>query len=225
MFNDVLVESEHNELLVGLSEDIVGVSHHTVIPAMSSNTSPAGYIARSSSIWGSGHEPWHSFIARGEAGNGWLSANGTFNPFGNQWISIELPEELEINGYEVATSSGGLTPTDTARDWSFEYSPDGENWVLIDERSGQVYHGAHVWNTYMLSAPVKAKHYRWRITRVQDSHNARTRFNRFQLFYKVDTVVSKKSSYDGMTGALSSLNSKVEDGVTIELIDFSKEEK
>jgi hypothetical protein len=93
------------------------VSLVTIVPVMTSNTTPSG-IAASSGVWTNNptYEAWTAFNS---TQFGYLANVGPF------WLSYEFPTSRAVSNYAIgATTSGSM------RDWTFE-GWNGVSWVVL----------------------------------------------------------------------------------------------
>lgn len=91
-----------------------------MVPVMTANNIPAGYLASASSNY-TGYEPYKAFDRSPIAG--WAT-NDTPTGF----ISIQLPSAKIAKYYRYQPS--GIT-TYTAKNWTIEGSNDGTNWTIL----------------------------------------------------------------------------------------------
>ncbi len=99
-----------------------------VTATMTSNTTPAGYIASASSDNGTG---WAAWLAFNKAAGEWLSA-GSGVP---AWLSYEFPTSIIIDRYYFVASTGATSRV--PRDWTFQ-GWDGTSWVVLHTVTGAV---------------------------------------------------------------------------------------
>lgn len=141
-----------------------------VIPEMTSNKSPAPFVATASSVYPSiaGYifDAWHSFNSDNVQ---WYGANKT-----NQYLQIDLGASRKIAGYKIIG-----TPVFTAtviRTWRLKASNDGSNWATIHNgtlgSNGETFYQGNL-GTYRY----------WRIDYLTDNNaNPWTSITRFQLY-------------------------------------------
>jgi hypothetical protein len=127
MFEMILI----NKILISLTDgsyrSIKAADENVnVIPAMTSSTTPSGIV--NSSQTSSGFLNWKAFDGVA-TGNGWLG-NGT-----SAWISYEFPLPKNIIKYTLVTD---YTTNSAPKNWTFEGSNDGTNWVVLDTRNDVV---------------------------------------------------------------------------------------
>jgi hypothetical protein len=108
--------------------------NQNLIPQMTSNTAPSG-IARASDIR-SGFDPWKSFDSAIDDGYGWTTNNGVVAG----WLSYQLLKPQQVFKYSIRAHHS--VPNLTPRNWTFEGSNDGTNWVVLDTRNNQSFTSA-----------------------------------------------------------------------------------
>lgn len=129
-FNDERVD----KFLISLEEEFLslGSSANNLVPAMTSNITPSGiadsssYVNETNAIY----PPWRAFSQTAD-GNSWITSRGSLVG----WISYKFTSPTSINRYSFHaqdTSSASRLP----RDWTFEGSNDGTNWVVLDDKKG-----------------------------------------------------------------------------------------
>ncbi|WP_167433915.1 discoidin domain-containing protein [Paenibacillus silvae] len=100
-----------------------------VIPKMTSNTAPSGIVS-ASSIYSSAYDAWYAFNQTND--QGWAS-NGTST---SQWLCYKFANPVAISQYTLTSRNSGTSSDllQTPKNWRFEASNDGSNWIKIDER-------------------------------------------------------------------------------------------
>ena len=102
--------------------------------AMTSDTTPAPWVASASGEYISYAGAWAAFNApRGAGGNGWLNAAGA-QP---QWIAIKLPYPFVASCYFLYPWWSDNFPGRSPTAWTLQGSNDsGTTWMVLDTRSG-----------------------------------------------------------------------------------------
>lgn len=118
-----------NKFLIQTSDDrkislIIPDENKDIIPKMTSASAPSGVVSASSIV--SSNYAWNAFDDV-TTGNGWV-ANGTTN----QWICYQFPEPKRVGKYTLTVT---YNVTAAPKDWTFEGSNDGQNWIVLDSRS------------------------------------------------------------------------------------------
>lgn len=122
------------------------------IPAMTSNTAPSG-IASASSENGS-YQAWKAFD-KVTGVYGWTSTATT------AWIKYEFPKPIAIKKYSLKSDQ---YPNRTPKNWTFEGSNDGSNWIVIDTIVGQTAWGVNAVRTFETNNTTQYKMYRINVT-------------------------------------------------------------
>lgn len=106
-----------------------------IVPNMTSNTSPAGYVAASSNAT-AGFSAFNAFDT--DPSTKWK------NPDKSGWISLQFPSSHVVVGYSIQAGTAASTtdPNDVAslnapKSWTWEGSNDGSTWNVIDSQFAQ----------------------------------------------------------------------------------------
>ncbi len=78
------------------------------------------------------------------------------------WVQLQFEEALVINEYTL--TSGNDAPDRDPVDWALEASLDGENWDVLDERSGESWSGRNETREFSVSNQQAYNYYRLSIT-------------------------------------------------------------
>jgi hypothetical protein len=103
-----------------------------VIPNMTSDTAPAGYVASASSTFGTS-AAWNAMRHPPFQSNGWLTNSGGVPC----WLAIQLPRPYVISHYVLAPWWADNQAARAATAWTLEGSNDGTTWTALDYRTGQ----------------------------------------------------------------------------------------
>ncbi|MCU1789151.1 discoidin domain-containing protein [Pectobacterium polaris] len=146
-----------NVSINGSSVDMHISSHgESVVPFMTSNTTPAGYIARSSSAYDSGTQAYSAFSNK--ENQIWAALTVPI-----QWVSIELPNVTEIVSYQIDNRPpGGYN--NHPKSWVLQGSTDGNVWVEIHKVTNSNDNNGGSFRNYKLKSPVSYKFYRLYVT-------------------------------------------------------------
>jgi len=107
------------------------VSQATIIPTMSSNTTPTGYSTIFSTEYSNFYRAWQAFnpMLAGGVSDCWASSTGV-TPAAPQWLGITLPEAKTVTGYAIQNRIGDVNNYPTK--WRFQGSnDDGTTWENI----------------------------------------------------------------------------------------------
>ncbi|GGG91270.1 hypothetical protein GCM10007415_27330 [Parapedobacter pyrenivorans] len=85
------------------------------------------------------------------------------NDFNGVWLQFELNEPTVAGAYTI-TSANDLPERDPI-DWNVQGSHDGENWVTIDSRSGEIFEERFQLKVYRINNEVAYKFYRLNVLR------------------------------------------------------------
>ena len=102
---------------------------NTLIPIMSSNTLPSGYVASAGSALTGGYDAWKVFNGTCvDNTDNWCSAGGP-----PDWLAIQLPNPAQVTSYSIFPryDSVGNSP----KTWTLEGSNDGTNWTTINTQT------------------------------------------------------------------------------------------
>ncbi|PIH59771.1 discoidin domain-containing protein [Paenibacillus sp. LK1] len=133
-------------------------------PKMTSDTTPAPYIAKASSVGHIAYSAYKAFTSNyGSAANeadSWLSGGKI------GWISIDLVTPQYVTDYalHVRNQMGTSIPSQMAKNWTFEGSNDGTNWTVLDTQVNVTGWVAAERRSFKLSKPVTYRHYRLNVT-------------------------------------------------------------
>ncbi|MEK3769635.1 discoidin domain-containing protein [Paenibacillus sp. FSL R5-0887] len=101
----------------------------SLIPVMTSNTSPSGVVSASSE-WGIDHQAFNAFNNNNND-YGWASKEGV--PYG--WIAYEFESPQIVNSYSLTgRGKNENVAKESPKNWTFE-GWDGENWVVLDTQN------------------------------------------------------------------------------------------
>lgn len=119
-----LIKNENGEIFTATFSD----PNLNIVPKMTSDTTPSGKVIYNA-YQGYPHYGWAAFDY--SASTGWL---GAVNQMSNQWIGyvFELPKI--IGKYIIYPHPSDLEYT--PKDFRFEASNDGVNWIVLDRKLG-----------------------------------------------------------------------------------------
>ncbi len=103
-------------------------------------------------------------LVDGEPSSKWL----TFEPTG--WVEFDLDAPAKVVTYAL-TSANDHAERDP-RDWVLKGSADGEDWTVLDTRTGESFPERFQTRTYDLTAPAEYRHFRLEITRNNGASDA-----------------------------------------------------
>jgi hypothetical protein len=119
--NNFTVTVDTNISVAALST--LATDNQGIIPTMTSNTAPAGYIASAQSTSGS-QFPYLAFDRN--TGTNYLSATNV--SVLAQWVQIQIPVATIVNRYRLRS---GSTASRIFNNWTFEGSNNGSTWTVL----------------------------------------------------------------------------------------------
>lgn len=155
--NDGLFEStvyEKGKKLVLASD-----ANTSIVPPMSSNSTPSPYVIAASSQYDAGSAPYKAFDDN--VASTWISLNqpSTQSP---QWLRVTLPKKTKVGRYQIVNRASGFINSPTA--WELYGSNDGgANWTKIDTRTSNVNTPGAV-RTFDVSSPAEYAMYQFNFT-------------------------------------------------------------
>ncbi len=135
----------------------------SVVPNMTSATTPTGYEVTSSTAYDPNYYGWHAF-------NGDIQGNplswATSNWDMPCWLQIELPISKVVSKYVIypRLSSPVYSHHECPKDWTFEGSINGTDWNILDTRTDQTTDEATSVRSYNTNNVASYKYYRIYIT-------------------------------------------------------------
>ncbi|MEK3788050.1 discoidin domain-containing protein [Paenibacillus sp. FSL K6-1230] len=134
---------------------MASIKEVNAIPKLTSNTLPVG-AATSSSIYSISYDSWYAFNQISD--QGWASS-GVSTP---QWLSYMFASPVTIAQYSLSSRNSAVSTdiSQTPKDWIFEGSHNGVDWVKLDERNENINWGLAEKRTFTFVNTVAYKHYR-----------------------------------------------------------------
>lgn len=127
----------------------------SLVPAMTGNTAPAGYVASASSEYPSypAYMAFDGIKSQASSTNAWIAAAGVYTG----WLRIDLPAVKGVTSYSITgRGSTGSEPSD----FTLEGSNDGgSTWTVLDTRSGETLWAVGSTRSYELDASQLAATY------------------------------------------------------------------
>lgn len=134
-----------------------GVRYSTAFPPMTSNTEPAGYIARSlntpTQVFG---QVYYAFDGNGAT---WTGAISEFidPPLS---LEIEFPTLRKPTAYLLRAREGGAQ---MPPNWRMTASDDGVSYTVLDTRISQPAFTAGELRSYPIATPIARRIFRWEV--------------------------------------------------------------
>lgn len=197
----------------GKTLTVSSVSTTPLVPVMSSNTTPSGYVIDQSSAYSSSWLGWRAFIGTSTDDNQRWSANAV-----PQWLSVKFAASTKIARY-VLQCRPNLANGGVPSDWTLQGSSDnGATWVTLDTQANMSWTNSEI-KTFALSSVADFPLYRIYVTKVVGNASLVT-LNYMNFYGLAGNLILKDASdtyYSASNGTLTSL------GKDITAIDFSKQ--
>lgn len=146
---------------------------------MTSNNTPEPYVALASSALTATYAPYRAFDGDYKGGIAWVMAPNS------GFIQLDFGEghEKQIEKYNIVAWNVSNHINTQPKDWSFEGSVDGENWTLLDVRTGETNWAQGEKRSYRLQNKNFYRFYRLNIT----DNNGSTSYTAIQEleFYQI----------------------------------------
>ncbi|WP_042859479.1 discoidin domain-containing protein [Dickeya sp. NCPPB 3274] len=190
----------------GMSLSVSSYSKSTVVPAMTSANTPAGYVASASSAYNASYAAYYAFDGS-VSGNGWISASAP-TAATPQWLEIELPSQTQITGYIITNPNSVIGGLASPKSWLLQGSNDGSVWTTVHSVSNSTNNTADIDQEFPLSIAANYSKYRLYITDKNSSYA-------FVSIKKLKLVVGDKclisdpfgNFYTASSGVLTKVNS------------------
>ncbi len=127
----------------------------TLIPKMTSNITPSGR-AFASSIYNSSYDAWRAFDQI-DNNEGFASA---FGSGGIGYLGYEFVKPVIVGKYGVRSMNGLSHLSKMPRDWTFEGSNDGVEWLVLDKQINQTWTAINTDKEYVINNKIPFKMYR-----------------------------------------------------------------
>jgi len=166
-----------------------------LIPKMTSNTAPSG-VANSSSP-NSDYAPYQAFSRTfyGAYGSYWMASSKSVP----QWISYKFDTPKSICKYTMTYINYASDLTRAPRDWLFQGSNDGINWITLDSQSGMSFTAGEK-KTFTFNNSTNYLSYRIYITAINGSTYYGAVIDEIEMMEKVQSNATSisldKSSMD-----------------------------
>lgn len=168
-----------------------------LIPKMTSNTSPAPFVASVSSMYSASYDAYCAFNK--DATTVWLVSGTT------GWLKLFFGAPTLVTSYYMNEEKGARMP----KSWSFEGSQDNTAWVVLDTRANIVWK-ANETIEFPIASPDAYNYYRINVTENSGDANY---MSIDELQFVLGTPVS--ISGGATTGFLNKTNLQIRIGITI----------
>ncbi|MEI7085135.1 discoidin domain-containing protein [Pectobacterium versatile] len=151
----------------------ISVVKDSIVPKMTSDNFPAGYIASASSYNTAAYNAYYSFDGVTETNQkAWIS-NARPTELVPQWLRIDLPNKVPVSGYAIFSryiDSYGNTVA-SARDFTFQGSDNGVDWHDLHKVTNDTRNDTRVIKSFKLDETATYKNYRLLITAINGVQN------------------------------------------------------
>ncbi|ALS22328.1 discoidin domain-containing protein [Paenibacillus naphthalenovorans] len=114
--------------------------YQSVVPMMTSNSTPSPYVVSSNGNSGSAYEPYKAFDKKfiNSSTDRWVS--NTTSPTTDKILTIDLGNgnEKKVIGYTIISLTSGASATQAPKTWYLEGSNNNNNWIQVDYRNNEV---------------------------------------------------------------------------------------
>lgn len=144
---------------------IPGEGTTPLIPAMSANDVPEGYVASMGGA-GTSEGEWHFAFDQTSTRVYFFTTGGV--PTADDWLQIQLPEAKIARSYAITTMQS-LPAEPGPQGWTLHGSNNGVSWTLLDTRTGIVGWVDDVAQLYNIESPASFTFYRITITEATEA--------------------------------------------------------
>ncbi|TKY84260.1 discoidin domain-containing protein [Pectobacterium polonicum] len=186
----------------------ISVVKKSVVPKMTSNTSPVGYVISASDMSRPQFLPYFSFdndnnLSSNEYDSwGGLNAATVANP---HWIRVDLPTPTTISSYSFANRT--VIYNNGPKNWVFQGSNDnGNSWDDLHVVNNDINNTLGAVRSYSLPSPGKYKSFRLLVTAGGNNNNYLT-LKKFNLFQPEKVLISSNDKwYSANNGVLTEIS-------------------
>ncbi|WP_323610082.1 discoidin domain-containing protein [Pectobacterium versatile] len=187
----------------------ISVVKKSVVPKMTSNTSPVGYVISASDMSRPQFLPYFAFDNDNNLSSneydcwGGLNAATVANP---HWIRVDLPTPTTISSYSFANRT--VIYNNGPKDWVFQGSNDGGNtWDDLHVVNGDINNTLGAVRSYNITSSGKYKSFRLFVTSGCNNNNYLT-LKKFNLFQSERILISSGDKwYSANNGVLTEVSS------------------
>lgn len=94
--------------------------------------------------------------------NNYSSKFLTFSYTSDFWAQLKFSSPETLDAYQI--TSGDDAPERDPKDWKFQGSNNGTDWVTLDDKKGEIFLGRQLTRRFNLQSPATYSHYRLAIT-------------------------------------------------------------
>ncbi|MBN3136476.1 discoidin domain-containing protein [Pectobacterium punjabense] len=187
----------------------ISVAKKSVVPKMTSNTNPLGYVISASDMSRPQFLPYFAFdndnnLSSNEYDSwGGLNAATVANP---HWVRVDLPAPATISSYSFANRTAIYN--NGPKDWIFQGSNDGGNtWDNLHVVNNDINNTLGAVRSYRLPSPGTYKSFRLFVTAGCNGNNYLT-LKKFNLFQPENVLIGSKGKwYSANNGVLTEVSS------------------
>ncbi|MDE8754830.1 discoidin domain-containing protein [Pectobacterium polaris] len=187
----------------------ISVVKKSVVPKMTSNTNPVGYVISASDMSRPQFLPYFAFDNDNNLSSneydcwGGLNAATVANP---HWIRVDLPTQTAISSYSFANRT--VIYNNGPKDWIFQGSNDsGNTWDDLHVVNGDINNTLGAVRSYNFTSSVKYKSFRLFVTAGCNNNNYLT-LKKFNLFQSEKVLISSGDKwYSASNGVLTEVSS------------------
>lgn len=149
--------------------DVTPIISGSVVPNMTANNLPAGYVASAYSVSGANFAAWYAFDGQPASGtNGgdcWAGPWAGMSVSNPIWLRIDLPEAVKLSGYQMQNRGNNENPP---KSWKFQGSNDnGTTWTDLDNNVNVATWASAEIRNFTINPSIAYKSYRIAVTAVQ----------------------------------------------------------
>ncbi|MBL0864950.1 discoidin domain-containing protein [Pectobacterium carotovorum] len=186
----------------------ISVVKKSVVPKMTSNTSPVGYVISASDMSRPQFLPYFAFDNDNNLSSneydcwGGLNAATVANP---HWIRVDLPTPTTISSYSFANRT--VIYNNGPKNWVFQGSNDnGNSWDDLHVVNNDINNTLGAVRSYSLPSPGKYKSFRLLVTAGGNNNNYLT-LKKFNLFQPEKVLISSNDKwYSANNGVLTEIS-------------------
>lgn len=194
-------------------------SSASIVPSMSNETTPAGYVITAKSVYNSTYPAYTPFADNvGGSQSAWISS-ATPTAAAPQWIQVELPANKTVTDYTITNRRGGGIASPNT--WTLMGSNDNSTWNTLHTVTNDTNVSAGAVRSFKVTTPGSYKYYRINIT-------ARNGSDSFVAIYHITLNSSNKvllrdknnNYYNAVNGTLTKVTTPTT-GADIESTGFT----
>jgi hypothetical protein len=179
----------------------------TAIPKMTSNTSPSGR-AFASSIYSDTYDAYKAFNQIDET-EGYATASNVTSGY----LGYEFSSPIVIGQYAVRSIHSSANLNKMPKDWTFEASNDGVNWIVLDTQKNQLWSTSYTDKSYNIQNVTSYLRYRLNWS-TNGAGSGYTDVNELKMFEVIRITPSIPPAWQTISATLPSKDTFVNDGMS-----------